>query len=78
MDKSQMNIVHRLSNPGHELGVMKFIDFAYRDKDKHLEIPYDTLVDESDDDISDNDLGDMLDNNGQSIRGDDWKTNGGS
>ncbi|GJZ17339.1 phosphoinositide phosphatase SAC2-like protein isoform X2, partial [Tanacetum coccineum] len=39
MDKSWMNIVHRLSDPRYELGVMKFLDFAYRDKDRSLEIP---------------------------------------
>ena len=39
MDKSWMNIVHRLSDPRYELGVMKFLDFAYRNKDKRLEIP---------------------------------------
>ncbi|GJU36805.1 kinesin-like protein KIN-5B [Tanacetum coccineum] len=39
MDKSWMNIVHRLSDPRYELGVMKFLDFAYCDKDRSLEIP---------------------------------------
>nr|GEU28772.1 glycine-rich protein [Tanacetum cinerariifolium] len=130
MDKSWMNIVHRLSDPGYELSVMKILDFAYRDKDRSLEIPCpcqiyqyfcpqkkdvvyshlmqkgisldyirwtehgetltshsedyvddledDTLIDESEYDMSDNDLDDMLYNIGQSTWGDGWKTSGKS
>ncbi|GJW28652.1 nucleotide pyrophosphatase/phosphodiesterase-like protein, partial [Tanacetum coccineum] len=73
MDKSWMNIVHRLSDPRYELGVMKFLDFAYRDKDRWTEHGEtstshsedyvddgedDTLIDESDD-MSDDDLDDI-------------------
>ncbi|GJX46907.1 Myb domain protein 62 [Tanacetum coccineum] len=39
MDKSWMNITHRLSDPRYELGVNEFLDFAYRNKQVSSKVP---------------------------------------
>ncbi|GKG20856.1 alpha-mannosidase I MNS4, partial [Tanacetum coccineum] len=42
MDKSWMNIVHRLSDPRYELGVMKFLYKATRDP-RYLDVGRDIV-----------------------------------
>nr|GEW00544.1 retrovirus-related Pol polyprotein from transposon TNT 1-94 [Tanacetum cinerariifolium] len=39
MDKSWMNIAHRLSDPRYQLGVNEFLDFAYRNKQVSSKVP---------------------------------------
>nr|GFB45108.1 hypothetical protein [Tanacetum cinerariifolium] len=39
MDKSWMNIAHRISDPRYELGVNEFLDFAYRNKQVSSKVP---------------------------------------
>ena len=39
MDKSWMHIVHRLTDPRYEIGVNEFLRFAYRNKNKSVDIP---------------------------------------
>nr|GEV02728.1 hypothetical protein [Tanacetum cinerariifolium] len=122
MDKSWMNIAHRLSDPRYELGVNVFLDFAYRNKQVSSKVPcqckdcnnyrkhsrptilrhlmqrritasyenwihhgesYDDLDDSDDDmpickdsegdnDMDDEDLGEMLNNIEESIGGVNW------
>nr|GEX58375.1 reverse transcriptase domain-containing protein [Tanacetum cinerariifolium] len=52
MDKSWMNIAHRLSDPRYELGVNEFLDFSYRNKQVSSKVPCPYVLDKEEERIT--------------------------